>query len=702
MRKKTQEKLVIIALGIIFALFLSLSLFQTSNLTSDTNNVFENQNEHNEKIILKSSGYWVLSPFEIDGDATGVGAHNWTWVENQLWFGGGDGSKETPYIIENITIDGQGSGSCFYIRDSSKHFIIRNSTVFGSGSNWDDAGINLYNTNNGTIFNNTCSFNNNYGIYLWHANNNTILDNTANNNTNDGIYMDDCNNTIISKNIANNNEKNGINLRGNYSKILNNTANFNRLNGIFLENSHNNTILNNTLRNNLVSGIKINLSWNNTLRGNLMYKCGFLSTDIFYVQYISHIIDTTNLVNGKHLYFYVKEIGLGADNFSDAGQVMLLNCKDSIISNIDVSHGTRGIFLFFSSNNTIINVNASHNTFIGIQLENSNNNTVIKNNATYNRDYGILIHESNSTNILKNNATNNGFIGILIEGSINNTICNNDAIENDIAGIAIIQSDNNTISENTANNNSKYGIGMVWSNYNNITENTVNENIWGIYLENSDYNNISGNTLVGNVFCITEIDCIGNTIENNDNYTKIMSAGINDLELEPYTTDDIDVNLTIALNDDTRVFFSAFNENPSDVNLDDGIIFMNLGLNDTNNLDTIYEDPINITIQYNASLYENVKTFWFNSSANDGAGAWEEIPFTDLGNGIIVISIDHTSYFALCSTEIIIIPGDGDGGDGDGGGKDDGGETTIAGYNIFILIGAICIVSIVLIKRRRN
>ena len=32
------------------------------------------------------------------------------------------------------------------------------------------------------------------------------------------------------------------------------------------------------------------------------------------------------------------------------------------------------------------------------------------------------------------------------------------------------------------------------------------------------------------------------------------------------------------------------------------------------------------------------------SSANDGAGAWEEIPFTNLGNGIIVISVDHTSY----------------------------------------------------------
>ena len=48
------------------------------------------------------------------------------------------------------------------------------------------------------------------------------------------------------------------------------------------------------------------------------------------------------------------------------------------------------------------------------------------------------------------------------------------------------------------------------------------------------------------------------------------------------------------------------------------------------------------------------------------------------------------------------VNGGGGGGNGGGGGGGKGEESAIPGYNIFILIGAICIVSIVLIKRRRN
>ena len=48
----------------------------------------------------------------------------------------------------------------------------------------------------------------------------------------------------------------------------------------------------------------------------------------------SHYIDTTNLVNGKPLYYYKSEIELGPNNFSNAGQVILVNCNNSVISNL--------------------------------------------------------------------------------------------------------------------------------------------------------------------------------------------------------------------------------------------------------------------------------------------------------------------------------------------------------------------------------
>ena len=48
-----------------------------------------------------------------------------------------------PYIIENVLIDGQGSGNAIEIADSSVYFIIRNCTIFNSGTGWEYPGFIL-------------------------------------------------------------------------------------------------------------------------------------------------------------------------------------------------------------------------------------------------------------------------------------------------------------------------------------------------------------------------------------------------------------------------------------------------------------------------------------------------------------------------------------------------------------------------------
>ena len=104
------------------------------------NNNIVNYNSGNiKKPLLKIAGYWDLTetPISIDGNtewATTAGTEPWC---------NGSGIWSDPYIIENVTIDGQNSGNCIDIRNSDVYFIIRNCTVYNSGTGLDDAGIYL-------------------------------------------------------------------------------------------------------------------------------------------------------------------------------------------------------------------------------------------------------------------------------------------------------------------------------------------------------------------------------------------------------------------------------------------------------------------------------------------------------------------------------------------------------------------------------
>ncbi len=68
---------------------LFLILFSNfSFLNSIKFGIFKDEDESSKS--LKNSGYWNLTgtPIFIDGSASGVGAHNWTWAESQEWSSG--------------------------------------------------------------------------------------------------------------------------------------------------------------------------------------------------------------------------------------------------------------------------------------------------------------------------------------------------------------------------------------------------------------------------------------------------------------------------------------------------------------------------------------------------------------------------------------------------------------------------------------
>ena len=515
-----------IKLALIGVLLFGLSIFSLN--LSETIETNENVHDNNITNHLKSAGFWDLtgSPISIDDNDP---SKNWFYTASHYDWCSGSGSWADPYIIENVTINGQGSGNCIEIWSSNTYFIIRNCILYNSGSSSDNACIKLYNVDNGKIINNNCSDNNYYGIYLENSDNNTISGNTVNNNGRNGISLTYCNTNRLSGNTANNNSHGIVLYSSSNNTLSGNTAN-NNYYGIFLDISSNNNTLSGNTANNNNYGIFLHRNINNRLSGNLMNFCGIYLSDSL-VEMASHSIDDTNLVNNKPVYYYVNETCLGSSNFTDAGQIILINCNNSIISGLNLSYGTTGIHLYYSNNNTLSGNTISNNIYYGIHLSDSNNNT-LSGNTGNNNMYAISLSSSENNMLSGNRAYSNNIGGIALGFSNNNTLLGNIVNTNDDYGIYLGCSNNNTLSGNTANNN-QYGIYLWDSNSNTLSGNTASNNTnSGIYLDRSNSNNtFSRNTANNNYYGIllSSSDTnrfSGNTIRDNNYYGTYIYGGI--------------------------------------------------------------------------------------------------------------------------------------------------------------------------------
>ena len=172
----------------------------------------------------------------------------------------------------------------------------------------------------------------------------------------------------------------------------------------------NNTIKNNTIVNTYKggsgqAGIYIDSFTNTTILNNNMINCGlFLEKDELNA-YLSNRI-TNNKVNNKPLIYKTNEEYLESTDFSNAGQIILINSNHSVISNLDLSNATVGISLYYCKNLTIYNNTASKG-FVGFLLYNSNENNISTNIANDNSWCGILLDSSSSNNITNNDFRRN-------------------------------------------------------------------------------------------------------------------------------------------------------------------------------------------------------------------------------------------------------------------------------------------------------
>jgi len=367
MQKSMKKKLVLL---ILISLFFNLSI-----LLSFRDLIYINDKQIN-LLTPKKSGDWVLSPIVIDDN--GGGDYLWWQAANEPWCSG-SGTENDPYIIENITINGDNSGSCLTIRDSNRYFIIRNCRFYGAGypqTGTYPAGIKLYNAGHGKLIENDC--NSNYiGIYLENSHGNQITENQANIAMDAGIYLVDSNNNNIEKNIVYDGYWYGMFIIGDNNIISENIVSGNSWRGISLAWGLNNIISDNLIKYNSY-GIEI-------------VECFSINT-----------ISRNNITdNGKGIY--------------------LTACHDAIISENKINENTDGIYSDYNCKDNQISRNIIDNNGDGIYLDlECDYNIIYENNLDDNDNYGIYIGSSNYNLAFQNTLNRNGIKNAYDQGINNN------------------------------------------------------------------------------------------------------------------------------------------------------------------------------------------------------------------------------------------------------------------------------------------
>ncbi|NJD51399.1 MAG: hypothetical protein FIB07_00855 [Candidatus Methanoperedens sp.] len=315
-------------------------------------------------------------------------------------------------------IDAEGT-SGIYVYNSSK--IITNVTVKNIRvTDWSN-GIYYINSKDGIIINNSANSNSN-GILLKSSSINNVTGNNISNSTNIGINVyENSNNNTISSNKVNNSRS-----------------------GIFFLYAFNTTASNNIMENN---------SFNFGVGGDLQS------------YFDGNNIDTSNLANGRPIYYIKYGKNTIYDGSTKAGTFFCILCNNVTVRDLEMHNMDKGVYFLSTINSRIQNITVKESGW-GVFLRNSANN---------------IIQDSEFSN---NNIYDYSEKGVSIYSSDSNILTNNTFISNNY-GIEFSSSNKNTIYNN------------YFNNINNLLFRGTNNNIWNI-TKKSGKNIIGGSYIGGN------------------------------------------------------------------------------------------------------------------------------------------------------------------------------------------------------------
>jgi len=394
--------------------------------------------------------------------------------------------------------------------------------IYGNDCSGSEDGIWLdWNSWGNEIRNNSCHHNTVHGIYLYWGGSYNLIDgnNCSFNQIGVEIYYPSTSppeGNIISNNTFQSNSNKGVILfQGNRYIVENNTF---RSSGTGLISAYmishcridTNRFLSGGLAIEIQDADNVSMVGNNcsgctlgfalysvenaTMKENEFNGSGLYISGFSLRFWNTHMIDTSNLVNGKPIYYFKNQTGGGVPG--NAGEVILGNCSGMSVQSLSFNRVYLAVELGFSHENLVGNC-SFNGSLVDIYLQFSDNNTISDNQCLHDAAYGIFAYYSDGNHFLRNDWID-GYYSITLRYSENNTLASNNCSGNR-DGVYLEQSHFNTITDNVFGLNTYNGIYLYFSSNNSVSQNLIYDNgRFGVKIEG--YGRSTDNMIWNNSF----------------------------------------------------------------------------------------------------------------------------------------------------------------------------------------------------------
>lgn len=323
-------------------------------------------------------------------------------------------------------------------------------------------GIWIWESKKNTIFNNTI-FNNSHGAYIFYSDNNTVVNNDFSGSPFSDLWLQRTKGNRIENNRFVSDlwrPLDGVLYKGGWS--------------IRLDVGSNSSILNNVMRSDR-QGMLIWAQTYATVLNNTIVGGGFEVLGFQLEYWNTHIIDTTNTVNGRPVRYW-KNITGGTVPL-DAGQVILANCTNVTVENQNVYNTSSGIYMGFSYRNRVVN------------------------NIVTGSDGGLGMFNS-ADNYMANNTSLDNWYAMTM-GSSSRPLCRNNTVAfNTIAhseeGLGMGDCNNCTWANNTVHSSREFALDLFQSENITVKGNNIVDNVNGIRMWKSNNNRVYHNNFIRN------------------------------------------------------------------------------------------------------------------------------------------------------------------------------------------------------------
>ena len=269
-----------------------------------------------------------------------------------------------------------------------------------------------------------------------------------------GILLDRVTNCSVSgSNVADNYY--GIFVNSSSLNIISGNKVTNNYEGIYSYYSSNNTMANNNASHNYYDGMVLYRSPNTTLQDDI-FDDNWYSLEVIgwgiddFIQYI----DTSNLINGKPVYYLMDLQDESIDSSWNVGYLGLINCINVTVENIEVTDNGDGLLIANSHRITVKN---------SVFVENHN---------------GIMLWAGSSNNTIEGNIiSNTSDVGIYFDSACNNLISGNEITHHGVGIKLYSTADQNSFSGNMIRDN-YFGLFFNYAGENSVYHNSFINNTY--------------------------------------------------------------------------------------------------------------------------------------------------------------------------------------------------------------------------------